>query len=54
MYLKIICAMNILAVISYSIYEALRSDNWATTILYLAITLSEFLTLIWVLSGKIK
>lgn len=54
MYLKAVCALNILAVIFYSICEILRSNNLAHTAFLTSIILLEVFSFTWVLSGKIK
>lgn len=54
MYLKLVCAINIIAVIIFMVCGVLRSNNLPYTILGLVAIIGELLAMIFVLTGKIK
>ena len=54
MYLKLICILNIITVIAFFVCNILRSDGLANTIFGATVIISEILTIIFILTGKIN
>lgn len=52
--LKLVCVLNIIAVITFSICNILRNDGLLDTIIGAVVIIGEILTTIFILTGKIK
>ena len=52
--LKLVCVLNIIAVITLSICNILRNDGLLDTIIGAVVIIGEILTTIFILTGKIK
>ena len=54
MYLKLVCVLNIIAVIIFIICTVLRSNNLPHIIFGIVTIVGELLAVVFVLKGKVK